>query len=201
MVKKKSSRTLFTTAALLGVIAGAVVGSRYYGLGVSTLKEGEASMTRNIGGQKFLRWKSPRELPMLSFEDEAGKMLTLADFRGRTVLLNIWATWCPPCREEMPSLDRLNAKRGGSAFEVLALSIDGDPAAVRPFYRETGIKTLQEYFDPKGRSLAVLGAFAVPVTLLIDKNGLEIGRAIGPAEWDSQTVESLIDEVQVSGEK
>ncbi len=101
----------------------------------------------------------------------------------------------------MPSLDRLNAKRGGSAFEVLAVSIDGDPAAVRPFYRETGIKTLQEYFDPKGRSLAVLGAFAVPVTLLIDKNGLEVGRAIGPAEWDSQTVESLIDEVQVSGEK
>lgn len=200
MMKRKFSRTLFMAVALLSVIAGAIVGSRYYGLGSAALKGSEASTTLDIGSQQFLRWESPRALPLLSFEDEAGKTLTLADFRGRTVLLNIWATWCPPCREEMPSLDRLNAKRGGPAFEVVALSIDSDRAAVKPFYRETGIKTLREYFDPNGRASAALGAFAVPVTLLIDKNGREIGRALGPAEWDSAAVESLVDEALASAE-
>lgn len=121
-------------------------------------------------------------------------MLSAADFRGHVVLLNVWATWCPPCRKEMPSLDRLNARRGGSAFEVVAVSIDRYPALVKSFYNETGIKTLRGYFDPDGRTTALLGVAGVPATLLIDANGREIGRAVGPGEWDSSQVEALIDE-------
>lgn len=193
MMKKSVTKTLFMAAALVSLIAGVIVGSRYYGAGPAASGDSEPSVAVDIGGQRFLRWHTPRAIPPLSFQDEDGKTVTLADFRGRVVLLNIWATWCPPCREEMPSLDRLNAKRGGPEFEVVALSIDNDPTAVKPFYRETGIKTLRGYFDPNARMSAALGAFAVPATLLIDKNGLEIGRALGPAEWDSATVESLID--------
>lgn len=194
-MKKSVTKTLLVAAALISVIAGVIVGSRYYGAGSAASGGSEPSVTVDIGGQRFLRWQNARELPALSFQEEGGKILTLADFRGRVVLLNIWATWCPPCRKEMPSLDRLNAKRGGPAFEVMALSIDNDPAAVKPFYRETGIKTLRGYFDPNARASAALGAFAVPVTLLIDQNGREIGRALGPAEWDSAAVEALIDDV------
>src|SRR3546814_12704070 len=82
----------------------------------------------DIWDQRFMRWHTPRDLPAITFQDEAGKEMSLTAFRGKVVLLNIWATWCPPCREEMPSLDRLNDKRGGEHFEVVALSIDRDTA-------------------------------------------------------------------------
>lgn len=185
----------------MGVIAGMVAGSLYYGNKATAPAERPASVTLDIGGQRFIRWESPRELPSLSFRDESGKPLTLADFSGRVVLLNIWATWCPPCRHEMPSLDRLNAMRAGPGFEVVALSIDIDPAVVLPFFREIGIKTLRGYFDSQARASIAVGAAALPVTLLIDKNGREIGRALGPAEWDSAAVVALIDAAQGTGQK
>lgn len=140
-----------------------------------------------------MRWHTPRELPLLSFQDATGKPVTLADFHGRVVLLNVWATWCPPCREEMPSLDRLNAKRGGPDFEVVALSIDRDPDLIKPFYQDFGIRTLTHYVDPTTRVSDTLRAPGVPTTLLIDREGREIGRAMGPAAWDGPQVEALID--------
>lgn len=183
------------TVVCASILIGAYAGWRNYGgTGAGVTKSSGSSATLDIGGQRFLRWDVPRPLPALSFQDQDGKTISLADFRGRVVLLNVWATWCPPCRKEMPSLDRLNAKRGGAEFEVVALSIDHDPSLVLPFYRETGIKTLRGYFDPDVRASAALGTFAVPATLLIDKSGREIGRALGPAEWDSAAVEALIDE-------
>lgn len=192
-MKKSVTKTLFLAAALLSIVAGLIVGARYYDAGPAASAGSKASVAVDIGGQRFLRWESPRELPALSFQDQGGKTLTLADFSGRVVLLNIWATWCPPCRKEMPSLDRLNAKRGGPAFEVVALSIDHDATLVKPFYDEVGIKTLHGYFDPKARAMTSLGVVAVPTTLLIDRNGRELGRALGEAEWDSAQVEALID--------
>lgn len=152
----------------------------------------------DIEGQRFTRWHTPRELPLFSFQDATGETLTLADFRGRVVLLNVWATWCPPCREEMPSLDRLNAKLGGPAFEVVALSIDRDPALVKPFYQEFGVQTLHGYFDSSSKVSSILRAPGVPITLLIDQEGREIGRALGPAAWDSPQVEALIENALLS---
>lgn len=154
---------------------------------------GTLNIAIDIGDQRFMRWSTPRDLPTLPFKGEADKALSLADFRGKVVLLNIWATWCPPCREEMPSLDRLNAKLGGADFEVVALSIDRDTALVESFYQEFGIETLRGYFDPSARAPNLLRAPGIPTTLLIDRNGQEIGRALGPAAWDGEQVEALID--------
>lgn len=185
--------TVVCASILIGIYAGWRNDS---GTGADAPGKPGSSVTIDIGGQRFVRWDEPRPLPALSFQDQGGKTVSLADFRGRVVLLNVWATWCPPCRKEMPSLDRLNAKHGGTGFEVVALSIDHDPGLVLPFYRETGIKTLRGYFDSNARASAALGTFAVPATLLIDKNGREIGRALGPAEWDSAAVEALIKQAQ-----
>jgi len=140
--------------------------------------------------------RTPFAVPALRFQDGAGRPLSLADFRGRVVLLNVWATWCPPCREEMPSLDRLQAKLGGPDFEVVTLSIDvnGVPA-VRRFYREVGIKALKIYIDPTTDAAGRLGFPGIPGTLLLDRDGRELGRAVGPAEWDSPEAIALIQRV------
>ena len=135
----------------------------------------------------------PRVLPTIRFADEKGHAMTLQDFRGKVVLLNLWATWCPPCREEMPTLDRLQARLGGPGFEVVAVSIDRDGLpAVQEFYLQTGIKQLRVYLDKSGEASANLGATGIPTTLLIDRESREIGRKIGPAEWDSPEVVTLI---------
>lgn len=147
----------------------------------------------SVGPQGFLIWQTPRQLPELVFEDEKGKPLTLADFQDKVVLLNLWATWCAPCREEMPTLDSLQARLGGEQFEVVALSIDhAGRAAVEEFYREIGIKHLQMYIDPSTLATSTLGIEGLPTTLLIDHEGREIGRLVGATEWDSPAMVDLI---------
>jgi thiol-disulfide isomerase/thioredoxin len=131
----------------------------------------------------------PKPIPSFGFADETGHSLSLADFRGRAVVLNLWATWCVPCRKEMPSLDRLQAKLGGPRFQVLAVSIDKQGAAVvQPFYRELGLRSLRIHLDPSGKAPSVLGIEGVPATLLIDTEGREIGRKLGALEWNSPAV-------------
>lgn len=133
----------------------------------------------------FAPLDEPRRLPDIAFTDGDGVKLNLADFRGRVVLLNLWATWCPPCRREMPALDRLQAAFGGPDFEVVALSIDKQGApAVRDFYRELELQALAIYIDSSGKAPQRLGAIGIPTTLLIDRSNREIGRVVGAAEWD-----------------
>jgi thiol-disulfide isomerase/thioredoxin len=128
---------------------------------------------------------SPRQVAEISFVDGEGRPKALSDFGGKTVLLNVWATWCPPCREEMPSLDRLQKALGGPRFEVVALSIDAEGVpAVERFYKEIGITSLAIYVDSGMRAPGQLGTPGVPTTLLIDAEGRELGRHAGPAEWD-----------------
>lgn len=127
-----------------------------------------------------------RSLPAIEFVDDTGQPLTLAAFEGRTVILNVWATWCAPCRAEMPTLDRLESQLGGDSFSVVALSIDRDGvAAVKAFFDELGIQHLKIYVDQTGGAGPSLRITGLPTTLLIDPGGREIGRLIGPAEWDS----------------
>jgi len=173
--------------ALFGAVALVVGGAGTY----LALRQGSEAIA---GDSALLRMHaSPRPLPEIAFVDGAGKPLTLADFRGRTVLLNVWATWCPPCREEMPSLDRLQKALGGPAFEVVALSIDaGGAPVVKRFYDEIGIRSLAIYVDPGMRAAGQLATPGVPTTLLIDRNGRELGRHAGPAQWDSPEALRLI---------
>jgi thiol-disulfide isomerase/thioredoxin len=141
----------------------------------------------------FASTRSPRPVPDLQFQDGRGNPLALSDFRGRAVLLNVWATWCTPCREEMPTLDRLQQKLGGPAFEVLALSIDnGGVAAVRRFFEEVGVRSLSVYVDPSMRATEKLRIVGVPTTLLIDREGRELWRKTGPAQWDSPEVVQVL---------
>jgi thiol-disulfide isomerase/thioredoxin len=141
----------------------------------------------------FALHESPRPLQEIEFENGQGEAMSLADFRGRIVLLNIWATWCAPCRREMPTLERLQAELGGPDFEVVALSIDrkGLPV-VKEFYEELGLQELGMYVDPSAKASRELSALGVPTTLLIDREGNELGRLLGPAEWDSPEMVGFI---------
>jgi len=131
-------------------------------------------------------WTELRAVPNLRFTDGKGRARSLADFRGRPIVLNIWATWCVPCRKEMPTLDRLQQAFDKSTLLVLPLSIDRrGAAAVRGFYRRLGLEALGVYVDPSGEAANHLDAPGIPITLLLDRDGHEVGRKIGPADWDS----------------
>ena len=141
--------------------------------------------------------KSPLRLPDLSFQDASGKPMTLARWRGRTVLLNLWATWCVPCRKEMPTLDALQGKLGGPGFEVVTVNIDTrDPEKPKVFLKQIGIEKLAYYADPEAKTFqdlkAVGRAFGMPTTLLVDPHGCELGTIAGPAEWSSEDAVKLI---------
>ena len=130
--------------------------------------------------------EKPRSLKPVSFVDAEGSDLDLSHWRGKLVLLNIWATWCVPCREEMPTLDSLQQQLGGPDFEVLALSIDrAGVGVIEKFYKKIGIKHLGIYVDQTMKASTDLGAYGLPTTLLISPEGLELGRLVGPATWDS----------------
>ncbi|ACE91172.1 putative thioredoxin protein [Rhizobium etli CIAT 652] len=132
-------------------------------------------------------------IPALQFTDEAGGPQTLDGFRGKVVLLNVWATWCLPCRKEMPTLDRLQVALGGPDFEVVALSIDrGGPEAVKKFYAEIGVQHLAIHIDATSQAGFALASFGLPTTLLVDRQGQELGRLVGPAEWDAPDMIAFI---------
>ena len=121
-----------------------------------------------------------------------GKPMSLADFRGRVVLVNFWATWCGPCVAEMPALDRLQAELGGQDFTVITLSEDRNPALIAPFYATHGLEHLKRYHDPSGALSRAFGIRGLPTSVVIDRQGREVGRLEGPAEWDSPQAKALI---------
>jgi thiol-disulfide isomerase/thioredoxin len=155
------------------------------GTGVDPLSRGQMAA--------FIFRKSPEELPGVKFLDAEGKERTLAHWRGKVVLLNLWATWCLPCRKEMPALDRLQREMGSDTFQVVAVSVDrtGLPGA-KKFLADTGAETLALYADPTARMGVTLRAAGLPATLLLDRQGREIGRLLGPAEWDGEDAKRLI---------
>lgn len=146
--------------------------------------------------KNFILHEAPKSVASIAFEDAQRQARSLADFRGKVVLLNIWATWCGPCRREMPSLDRLHGLLGSADFEVVALSIDRTGLeAVRKFYADVGIRNLAIYVDSSGKAARELATFGVPATLLIDRDGRELGRLVGPAEWDEPDIVQFLKRV------
>ena len=141
--------------------------------------------------------QTPKTLPSLAFKDASGADKTLADWRGRTVLLNLWATWCVPCRKEMPALDALQSRLGGADFEVVSINIDTrDVEKPRTWLKEVGIAKLGYYADNSAKVFqdlkAVGKAFGMPTTLLVDRNGCELATLAGPAEWASDDAVTLV---------
>ncbi|RTL91473.1 TlpA family protein disulfide reductase [Ancylobacter aquaticus] len=148
--------------------------------------------------QNFVLRAAPVPVPELQFTDSGGQPRTLADFRGKLVLLNVWATWCLSCRKEMPMLDRLQAELGGPYFEVVTLSIDrGGPEVVKRFYAESGIQHLAIHIDTSNKVSPALAIAGLPTTLLIDREGQELGRLIGPAEWNAPDMVAFLKSIIV----
>ncbi|PZN58923.1 MAG: sodium:dicarboxylate symporter [Proteobacteria bacterium] len=140
----------------------------------------------------------PQSLKDLAFEGPDGQPMTLGDRAGKTLLINLWATWCAPCRAEMPALDALQQEKGSDSFEVVAINVDtGDASKPQKFLEETGVKNLALYREPtlalfdsvKKRGLAL----GLPVTMLVDGEGCLLGFMNGPAEWSSEDAKRLID--------
>ena len=132
--------------------------------------------------------RTPFLLPNLAFKDAEGREHSLSEWRGRTVLLNLWATWCVPCRREMPALDALEGDLGGPHFQVVAVNIDTrDPQKPLAFLKEVGVTHLAYYSDRSAKvfqELKMAGkAFGMPTTLIVDRSGCEIGEMAGPAAW------------------
>jgi thiol-disulfide isomerase/thioredoxin len=188
-------------ALWLAAVAAAVGYWRLFAARTEFVPTAGAPTTVGGGALPIQRAEKPRPVPDLRFIDAEAKPRLLADFRGRVVLVNLWATWCVPCRQEMPALDRLQAKLGGSDFEVIALSIDRDGVSkVKPFYDELGLKSLRLYVATDPDVMAKLGALGVPLTLLVDRDGNELWRRLGPAEWDQPAIVDLIRK-QIGEEK
>ncbi|MGI9401644.1 MAG: thiol:disulfide interchange protein TlpA [Rhizobiaceae bacterium] len=206
---KLNTRTLVSLALLVGI--GVVVFGAVYGIWGSVGNheqqanacKGSQILAKRLEGLNngqvaaFIIGDEAKPLGELTFKDENGVAGSLEDYRGKTVLLNLWATWCAPCREEMPALDALQQAMGGDEFEVLPISVDlGDDVKPKNFYRETGIKslpfrhdgTMSVFNDLKKMSLAV----GMPVTILVDGEGCALGAMNGPADWASEDAKAMI---------
>lgn len=136
-----------------------------------------------------------KPLPDFSLSDLTGRAVRLADQRGRVVLVNIWATWCPPCVEEMPSMEALYDKLPKGSFEILAVSIDAQgKGAVEPFMKKHKL-TFPALIDPAGAIAVAYGATGVPESFIVDQNGILVRKVIGPIHWDSPAVIDYFNEM------
>ncbi len=187
-------RTLAALGAALAAVAAAVVISGRHAPGKTACSAASLALAQKLrplaGGELAALAINPAIAPLLAFSDANGAKLTLADFRGRAVLLNLWATWCVPCRAEMPALDALQAQAGGPGFEVVAVNVDtARVERASKFLDEIGVTHLARYADHTGDAFETLRlagkALGLPTSLLIDKDGCEIGVVAGPANWGS----------------
>jgi thiol-disulfide isomerase/thioredoxin len=139
-------------------------------------------------------------LPDLAFTDAEGRPKTMADFAGRGVLINLWATWCPPCVAEMPALDRLAAALAAENIAILPLSSDrGGAPVVQAFYQRTQVKNLGVWLDPRGAAARTLGARGLPTSVIVDRSGRERARLEGDAAWDAPEFLALIRRLTARG--
>jgi len=178
-------------AALAAVLAAPDGGRGPFGLAIAS-GDGSLPVLKGEMGD-FSYFDGPKPVPPISFEDGQGKALSLADFKGRVVLVNFWATWCAPCKSEMPSLDRLQAALGGSDFIVLDLSLDRQgKAAIEPYFRDNKLAHLGIYIDREGKGFHAWQGSGVPTSFIIGRDGRARGMLLGAADWDSPAAVELI---------
>jgi thiol-disulfide isomerase/thioredoxin len=188
-MKKVVSMRNFIAAAMLGI-----VGATGWWLASDTEQANAARPPIEGGMHKFKPSDAPQPAPALSFIGKDGERAELADFKGKVVLLNLWATWCAPCVKEMPSLDALQARLDGDRFEVVALSLDrGGRSVVEPFLAKLGVRNLAIYLDPQSTAMGVFEPRGLPTSVIIDREGYEVGRLEGEAEWNSEEAVKLLE--------
>lgn len=169
--------------------AGAILGGAPVAAGVE-----EAVLLREGDMKKLIFHDVPEATSNAAFElaDEAGNQ-TLEAYRGKYVLLNFWATWCAPCRKEMPQLSELQEEFGGDDFEVLTIATGrNSPEGIRKFFDEIAVTNLPRHQDPKQALASQMGIFGLPITVLIDPSGKEIARLRGDADWSSESAKAVI---------
>ncbi|MBD3679703.1 MAG: TlpA family protein disulfide reductase [Rhodobacteraceae bacterium] len=148
--------------------------------------------------KKLVFHTEPQPVPEAIFVDAEGSPVDLAEYHGKYVLLNFWATWCAPCRAEMPSLAALQAELGGDGFAVVTVATGRNSVAgIRRFFEETGVTNLPQYRDPNGAVAREMGVLGLPITVLLDPEGQEIARLRGDAEWDSESAKAIISALLV----
>lgn len=172
--------------------------------GVQTLYMKDASKSKpelqenigahHIGPDNFVTHASPRAVPQMVLQTNKSRAVSLRDYRGEWLVVNFWATWCAPCRKEMPQLDALAAHYEGQGVRVIALSVDrGGAAKPEKFLNELGVRHLTRLYDPSYKSARAAGLIGLPTTLLLNPDGQEVGRLAGEADWNSDQVHALLD--------
>ncbi len=143
--------------------------------------------------KKLIFHAEAREVSQSPFETEEGGTATLADYQGKVILLNFWATWCAPCRKEMPMLSELQAEMGGEEFEVITLATGRNPPpAMKAFFDEIGVDNLPLHRDPKSKVAREMGVLGLPITVILDREGREIARLQGDAHWNSDNAKAIL---------
>ena len=164
-----------------------------FGANAGMADTAELEAMRQGDMKKLVFHAQPKPVPHTAFLDEAGQDLTLGAFTGKYVLLNFWATWCAPCREEMPSLDALQEEFGGDRFQVVTVATGRDrPAAIRRFFDDIGVTALPRYRDASQALARQMGVFGLPVSVILDANGAEIARLQGGADWSSDSARAIV---------
>ena len=176
---------------LLAALIALVAVYLFQGTGRKVADEPPAETASTLAA--FIKHPAPKDIAAFSFADGKGATLDLSHWKGKVVLLNLWATWCGPCRKEMPELAQLQKLLGSNEFEVVAISEDLKGAeASEAFLKDSGAENLALYVDPKMNALSALQSIGLPTTLLIGRDGKEIGRLLGPADWASKDAQDLV---------
>ncbi|KIC46520.1 thioredoxin [Ruegeria sp. ANG-S4] len=144
--------------------------------------------------KRLILHKEPKPAKTIEFQlEDDGGVGTLEDYAGKFVLINFWATWCAPCRKEMPQIAELQEEFGGDKFQVLTLATGrNSPAGIKKFFDENGIENLPRHQDPKQVAAREFGVLALPITVILNPEGQEIARLIGDAEWNSDSAKAII---------
>jgi thiol-disulfide isomerase/thioredoxin len=172
--------------------AGAILG-----VGPARADIDAAMLLRDGDMKKLVFHEVPEATSLAAFdlEDDSGQR-TLEDYRGKHVLLNFWATWCAPCRKEMPQLSALQTEFGGKDFEVLTIATGrNSPEGIKKFFEEIGVTNLPRHQDPKQSLAGQMGVFGLPITVIIDPEGREIARLRGDADWASDSAKAVISAI------
>ena len=196
-----------STVLYLAIAACAIVGVAWVALqdpaqvmpeGLENRAEIEALRT---GDMKKLQFHpAPKPVPAIAFDTENGGSAQLADYKGKLVVVNFWATWCAPCRKEMPMLDALQDELGGEAFEVVTIATGRNaPQAMRAFFEEIGVKHLPLHRDPNSALARGMGVLGLPVTVILSPEGVEVARLTGDADWSSDSAKAILRAMMTGG--
>ncbi|MGC8201577.1 TlpA disulfide reductase family protein [Aliiroseovarius sp. PTFE2010] len=162
-------------------------------LGANPALGSDLAALRDGTMQKLIFHDAPQQTPPVNVTTRGGAAVELADYRGKIVLVNFWATYCAPCRTEMPSLDALQAELGGDDFDVVTIATGPNKmAAIDRFFSERDIENLPILLDPRSKAARSMGVMALPISVLLDRDGQEIARLIGDADWHSDSARAIV---------